>query len=353
MDRRTFQMGMLASLGAWTPRTGPPTLNGTPVPVWVDALRITCGPFDNGYRIAPGGPLNWYFINLGLLAIVQFLHPVELDQKIRRYLDLYLARLEPNTSILDVHFQGTSPLDFTLLPADSDDAYASTFISLVVRYLRASGNWAWWDTHQDTLKTMVQANVIGLIKPNGLCRTFQPGHPSPVADHGFTMNNCENYRGLRDFAGLLHQRGQTREATAYREAAQRIGQAIAIRLWDDQRQGYRVSDQDLHADTHSFYPGSCCQVFPQVYGVIDSARHNRAAYRFLHTWSPGWATERPDRFAWCILGHLAALRGDVRQARRQLQTTERLHAHDSARVTLNELGFYLRTRLLLAGQPDL
>lgn len=353
MDRRTFQIGLLASTAELAHARRKSTPQVLQVTSLIKALRITTGPLSNGYLIAPNGRLNWYFTNLGLIAIVQFLNASELDLLVRRYLDLYIAWLEPNATIQDVSFNDASLETFTRVPSDSDNSYASTFISLAVRYLSASGNWSWWDAHQGILKTILQANVVRQIKANGLARVFQLPRASSISEYGFAMNNAEDYRALRDFSALLSQRGQHSEAAYFLDAAHRIGQSIESLLWDSQLNGYRVSDQDLRADTRSFYPGSCCQVFAQACGVIESSSHDSAAYRFLNTWSPRWPSGIYDPFAWCILGYVAAKRGDVARAQAQLQTTERLHARDPGLVTINELGFYQRTRNLLAGLPDL
>ena len=339
MNRRNFHLSLLIAASPIAQARHKPPPGNIDAVARIKALRISTGPLSDGYLIAPGGRLNWYFTNLGLIAIIQFLNPEELDFYIRRYLDLYLRRLEPNATIQDVLFDDASLESITLAPSDSDNSYASTLISLAVRYLRASGNWDWWNTHQNTLRAVLQANVVTQFKSNGLCRVFQPPRTSASLEYGFTMNNCEDHRALRDFAALLNLRGQTTEAATYLDLAHRQGQAINDLLWDSSRSGYRVSDQDLHADTRSFYPGSCCQVFAQAFGVIESSSHDEAAYRFLNTWS--------------ILGYVAAKRGDTSRAQTQMVNTEARYQSDPGLVTINELGFYQRTRSLLQGLPDI
>jgi len=353
MKRRTFQMALLAAASPMVQARRKPPASAIDAIARIQALRITTGPLSDGYQIAPGGRLNWYFTNLGLIAIVQFLNAEGLDLYIRRYLHLYLSRLEPNASIQDVLFNDASLQSITLAPSDSDNSYASTFISLAARYLRASGNWSWWDTHQNTLRTVIQANVVTQLKTNHLSRVFQPPRTSASSEYGFTMNNCEDYRALRDFSALLSLRGLNTEAANYLDLAHLMGKAMNTLLWDNLSSGYRVSDQDLHADTRSFYPGSCCQVFPQAFGVVESSSHDDAAYRFLNTWSPRWPSEAYDPFPWCILGYVAAKRGDSTRAQAQLAATEAKFQSNPAWVTINELGFYRRTRSLLQGLPDI
>jgi hypothetical protein len=355
MHRRTFQSGLLAaaSLPHWAharrPAPTPPPINAI---AQIQALRIDSGPLTDGYRIAPNGRLNWYFTHLGLIAIVQYLGPTALDLYIRRHLDLYLARLLPNLSIEDVEFTDAGVQNFNLVPSDSDNSYAATFVSLAARYLKASGNWAWWDAHKAQLLAIVQANIVTQIKTNGLSRVFQAPRSTSISEYGFTMNNAEDYRGLRDLADIFALRGDSTQASTLQAHAHRIGEAMRTLLWDSERRGYKVSDQDLRADTRSFYPGSCCQVFAQANGVIECSGHDDAGYAFLNTWHPRWPQEVDDPFPWCILGFTAARRGDATRARLQQTSTERKYLSNPGLVTINELGYYQRTQSLLQGRPD-
>lgn len=321
----------------------------------IKALRISTGPLTGGYLIAPSGRLNWYFANLGLISIVQYLSAADLDTYIRNYLDLYLSRLEANYTIKDVNFNFKDPTlqTFTLVASDSDDAYAATFLSLVARYLNASSNWPWWDANKARLKSIAYANIAMHIKTNGLCRVFQSSTTSTTASTGYLMDNCENYRGLRDFASILALRGESTDANYYGNFATGIGYGINIFLWDSGRSGFKVSDEQFSADTRTFYPGSTCQIFPQAYGVTEAAAYFALAYSFLNTCSPQWPSEVYDTYPWMILGYVAARRGDTTRATTQVKSTEKKFASDPSVVTINELGFYQRTKNLLNGLIDI
>lgn len=356
MQRRHFQLGALAAAvlpPAYARRKPPPTPPVINAPARIKALRISTGPLTDGYRIAPGGRLNWYFSNLGLIAVVQYLTLAELDLYVRRYIDLYLSRLETDLTIRDVNFNDETLQNITLVPSDSDNSYVATLLSLTVRYLQATQNWGWWEANKSRLKALAQAGIVNLIKPNGLARVFQSGNPSPYANYGYMMNNAEDYRGLRDLSALLSWRGESTDAAYFGSVASGIGQAVQIQLWDSARSGFKVSDLDLRADTGSFYPGTTCQVFPQAFGVNECAGHFTDAYRFLNTWSPRWPSLVYDPFPWCILGTVAAKRGDSTRALTQLTATERLYQQNPGLVTINELGFYQRTRSILNGYGEI
>ncbi len=319
----------------------------------IKALRITTGPLARGYLIAPNGRLNWYFTNLGLVPIVQYLNATDLDTYIRPYMDLYLSRVQSDYTIEDVNFNDASLQNITLVPSDSDNSYAATLVSLAARYLRASNHWAWWDANKAKLQAMVDANIAALQKANGLCRVFQLSRVSPVADYGYMMNNAEDYRALRDFAAILALRGESTLSNHYNNIASSIAQSMVIYLWDSGRSGFKTSDQDAQADSTSFYPGTTCQIFPQAFGVSELSTYFTAAYQFLNRYSPQWPHEIYDPYPWAILGYVAAKRGDTNRARTQMAATETKYANQRALVTINELGFYQRTQSILNGFGDI
>ncbi len=319
----------------------------------IKALRITTGPLSNGYLIAPNGRLNWYFSNLGLIPMVQYLNSAELDTYIRKYLDLYISRLQVNNSIQDVNFKDASLQTITLVPSDSDNSYAATLLSLIARYLKATNDWTWWDNNKTKLRDIMYANIALLQKTNGLCRVFQPDRVSTVANYGYLMNNCEDYRGLRDYVGLLALRGESTNANYFNNIATTIAQSVSIYLWDSAHSGFRTSDQDARADATTFYPGTTCQIFPQAFGVSELSSYFTPAYQFLNTYSPKWPSEVYDPYPWAILGYVAAKRGDTNRAKTQMAATDAKYASQPGLVTINELGFYLRTRSILNGFGDI
>jgi hypothetical protein len=314
-------------------------------------LRINSGTYAGAYQIAPAGQLNWYFINLGLLPIVQYLNAADLDWYVRTYLDCYLNHLEPNNTVRDVVFTGGLPgAAYQLVLSDSDDSYAATTLSLAVRYLRASQNWGWWNANRARLKNIAYANLAVMAKPTGLTSVFQaPRNQSNAL--GYLMDNCEVYRGLRDFAGLLRERGEATDAAYYDSFASHIGSCIAGNLFDAARGGFKVCDGDAQATT-GFYAGTACQVFPQAFGVTEAAGCFDRGWRYLNQYSPNWQDGRYDAYVWSVLGFVAARRGQTVQAQAQMRTLEACFLANRGLVTINELGFYQRTRSILAGRAD-
>lgn len=316
----------------------------------IKALRIMSGPYAGGYELAPNGRLNWYFSALGLMPVVQFLSAADLDFYVREYLDLYLRCLNANLSIDDIDFPvgRADSTYFVKVLSDSDDSYAATFLSLAARYLRASGNRAWWDANKSRLKDLAYRNLALALKPNGLTSVFQAPR-NATNSIGYLMDNCEVYRGLRDFAGALRDHGDA-DAAYYDSLAGSIAVGIS-RLYQAGSNAFVPGDAYLVPEA-SFYAGTTCQVFPQAFGVSECAAQFDSAWAYLNRFSPTWEDGRYDSYPWAILGYVAAKRGQGAQARTQMAMVENMFSLSRPRVTINELGFYLRARNLLEGRAD-
>lgn len=355
MDRRTFVLDAVACAVAgsfFCAATSAVAQAENMDPVTeIKKLRINAGRFTGGYLVAPLGALNWYFANLGLLPMVQHLNAAELEFFIRPYLDLYLQQLEPDYSIQDVNFDdGIPTADFQLVLSDSDDSYAATFLSLAAGYVEASQNWTWWDTNKAALKNMAYQNLACAAKPGGLISVFQAPR-SAVNSLGYLMDNSEAYRGLRDYASVLLDRGETDDANYYDALASAIATALSTALFDTAAGGFRVSDGDAHATT-LFYAGTTCQVFPEAFDVTELSSYFDKGWRYLNLHTPSWEDGRYDPYPWAVLGFVAAKRGQTAQAQAQLRMIATKFTTSRHLVTINELGFCLRISSALAGLAD-
>ena len=317
----------------------------------IKKLRISTGTFTGAYLVAPAGRINWYFTNLGILPMIQYLNAAELDWYIRTYLDLYLRRLEANSSIQDINFVGGPDGAFQTVLSDSDDSYAATTLAVIVRYLHASQNWTWWEENKVKIKSMAYSNLAVSVKANGLTSLFQSPR-NQTNSIGYLMDNCEVYSGLRGYAALLRERGESADASYYDSFATNIAAGINNNLFDSTRNGFIPNDVDAAANSQ-FYAGTTCQVFPQAFGVNELAPFFDLGWAYLNQVTPSWQDGRYDVYPWAILGFVAAKRGAISQAQEQLQMINNKFLTNRAVVTINELGFYQRTASLLAGKADI
>lgn len=317
----------------------------------IKSLRVTTGPYTGAYEIAPNGLSNWYFTNLGLISIVQYLNGPDLDKYIRTYLDLYLSKLEPDLSIKDVHFPfgRANHSSFKLVLSDSDDSYAATTLTLATRYVRASQNWTWWEQNKQKLKDIAYRNLAVSTKSNGLTSVFQSPR-SQTNNAGYLMDNCEVYRGLRDFSSMLNERSDSQSANYFNSFANGIGSSLAG-LFVQANGAFKTSDISPLTET-SFYPGTTCQVFPQVFGVNELAPYFDRAWNFLSVNSAGWEKGGFDPFPFAVVGFAAAKRGQLTLAKTQIENMNKLFLSNRSLMTINELGFYQRTKSVLSGRQD-
>ena len=318
----------------------------------IKKLQIPTGPYAGGFEIAPNGKFNWYFANLGLIAIIQYLGPNDLSNYILNYLNLYLRSLDPQGVVKDVEFPyGRSNTNaFNVVRSDSDDSYAATFLSLAVRYAKASQNWTWWDANKATLKAIAYRNICAMQKSSGMTRTFQVTD-TPYGALSYLMDNCEAYRGLRDFASMLRDRGDLADADYHDLCASRIVAAISQTMYDTARGGFMTSDGDSQATT-AFYAGTTCQIFPQAFGLSELSSYYDKGWSYLNKYTPKWEDGHYDPYPWAVLGFVAAKRGESALAQAQMHSIESTFASNPALVTINELGFYQRMKSILAGKPD-
>lgn len=307
----------------------------------VCALRITGGPLQGAFTVAPLGVVNWYFGNIGLLPFV-----ARLRHEVRGWLDLQLGRYDLSRGTIadvepDYSANPASPSIKALIPPDSDDAYAATLLELAARYDSVWTATAWWAANVSTLRRIADGAIRALQKPSGLTRTFR-NRARPGADISYLMDNCEVHSGLTAFAARLRAHGD-RSAAVYDRAAKAVALGIA-RLFDREAGAFRASDADV-APGNRFYPDATAQVFPELHGVSAPGLGQQewdAGWAALGRIAPLWPKLAYDPYPWLLLGTVAAGRSaeDKLNARHQLASARALYASEPSRLTISELAQY-------------
>ena len=166
--------------------------------------------------------LIWYFSTIGVHAIAL---DGKHDQSVRDYLDRYLATAtRPGGAIDDVQNLKAETIEWKL--SDSDDSYAAGVLSLACWYSHSPAGTEWFNAKLKQLKFIATANLVDAIDPkHNLTRTYNrmetrfteplvvgvwnKAHDKDQAaknnyrDVCQLMDNCEAYRGLKDFADRL------------------------------------------------------------------------------------------------------------------------------------------------------
>ncbi|MBE3588352.1 MAG: hypothetical protein IMW93_07345 [Thermoanaerobacteraceae bacterium] len=251
------------------------------------------------------GRVTPYFANFAAMAMLEDPSAFEL---VERYLDWYLRHLKDDGTIPDCHYD--RELNIKTTRPDSEDAYAGTYLSLVARYHRKTARTGWIQKNLPALKRVARV-ITRLMDRDGL--TFA------LADYRvkYLMDNCEAYRGLADFAALLHTMGD-REAPQFQAAARAIAAGVEKALWNRRRSCYhpwKGGWLKARIDLHTFYPDATCQLFPAIHGLIEPASERAVdLYVLFNRHQPDWVTIEPPAYPWMLLAYAACLHGDYTSA---------------------------------------
>ncbi|MHB1043759.1 MAG: S-layer homology domain-containing protein [Eubacteriales bacterium] len=290
-----------------------------------------------------------YFDNLTALALCD---ETQYREAVRKYIDWSLNRLNrpDRTGLAGTVYDYREEIEKPLVSSenyDSADSYAATLLSLAAAYYKNTGDIDFIREHYLDLSS-VAAVIVTLQDPDGLVWA------KPGLRVKYLMDNCECYRGLSDWAGLLASLGYTDLAALYERKAGAIKKAVETLFWNEEEACFAWAiDQEgkAHLPSGLPYPGVFAQVYPAVFGVIspDSGKAI-ISYRRLYRDLPDWpALQVKDPYPWAILGYAAAQMDDLAGASRFLNNCRIVYiekGHNFPWTTFEE-GFYVRTVKLL------
>ena len=308
---------------------------------WIASYQSNDGymPLDGSRReIIP------YFGNLAEMA--QLGQPV-FNSGVKKYLEWNLSNLNYpdlfglNGTIYDYRLE--DGVLQSVYSYDSADSYAATLLSLVAGYYRSTGDLTFVRAHYGDLAAVAEV-IVTLQDDDGLIWA------KPDQQSKYLMDNCECYRGLKDWSFLLEEMGFEERSRLYDSKAGFIKDGILNRFWDQDRACFAWAlDQaggKFLPQPGQAYPGFFAQIYPATYGVIAPASEKAVlAYQKLNEELPGWANlELGDSFPWVILGYAAVIMEDLSNADRFLENcrnTYILNGRDYPWSTF-EAAFYIR-----------
>jgi hypothetical protein len=252
-----------------------------------------------------------YFANFAAMAMLE---DVNAHLLVERYLNWYLANLEDDGTIKDYYYDEN--LNAKKGGPDSEDAYAASYLSLVAAYHARTRKVNWVRKNLPALKKVANC-IVKLTDRDGLTFALAKYRVK------YLMDNCEVYRGLADFAGLLDYLGD-QEASFFHDRAKAVATGIEKSLWDARRTCYYPSKTGWWlrpgVNLKKFYPDATCQLFPSLYGLIEPDSERAAnLYKLFNSNHPEWLTIKPPDYPWVILGYCASLHGDYKRAYEKLR----------------------------------
>ncbi|MGI9862236.1 hypothetical protein SDD30_12735 [Moorella naiadis] len=275
---------------------------------WILTQQLASGAVVTAY---PGQPkIVPYFAHLALYGLAAWGYSPE---RVRAYLDWYLAHLEKpdrygvTGTVYDYHLDREG-MESPTFSYDSSDSYAATFLTLVRRYYESSGDGGWLAHHWPELDQVAGAMLATLQRDNlTLAR--------PDWKVKYLMDNCEVYRGLKDYAWLRAQaKGYTGEADRYDVLAGRVKSAMEAKMRVDGGYCPAIYRAGLRRRPNwkKWYPDALAQLFPLITGVLSlEERTARRIYgNFLRNYPHWYEQTTPANFLTTLVVYAAILMED-------------------------------------------
>ncbi len=256
---------------------------------------------------------------------------------------------------------------------DSHDSYASTFASLVARYVGLTGDYSWLNgaslqpsgsgtywSYYVLFDTIISQNLDQQLS-NFLTKTFQY-NTNPLDGSSFSIqyleDNCESVKGYGTAAYVYGVLGQTTRQTSCLSNQAYVGFGVDS-LYD---QTYNLCATHYGEDVSTWannpnigwYPYLQAQFFPELCGVptFNNDQFKLLRYNVSTRWPSYFQDKALDAFPNMSLGYMAAkFWQDTAKASSFIEKMERYYITGgtvaqgaltlAGNVTINEWGYYL------------
>lgn len=210
---------------------------------------------------------------------------------------------------------------------DSTDSYAATFLQLLWKYYRVTGDSTCITAHKADIDRVISAMLCTMNKGLTMARLDYQVK--------YAMDNAEVYAGARDGARLYSALFAGDENIAVQKsAAAKIRKTMNSKMWN-KKGGYYYPALEKNGKPSGkfkwsrFYMDATAQMFPIEYGVI-SAKSGRAKTLYK-SFNKHWSTAKvknhrwdkmqyPDEYYWGDMPLAAAEMGDKTRVKIYMKT---------------------------------
>ena len=255
----------------------------------------------------------------------------------------------------------------TYTAPDSHDSYASTFFSLLYRYIQLSGHFNWlgvanspqpsgsgtYYTYQQVLTSIFTNNLANLVNlsPQFLTQVFQ-GNVNPADGSSYTAffleDNTESYSGFNDAAAIFGLLGDTTNQTNAIGYAADVNSGI-FNLYDlnfnlfTYQYGIPVSSF-YNSTTLQFYPWMQAQLFPELHNIPSISNDQRLAVRLWMSqrWESWWSDKGKDLLPDTEFGFLAAFMWQ--DSGKAYAFIENFDRYFTSGAVIHEVAYYLNIK---------
>ncbi|MBQ7118126.1 MAG: hypothetical protein IJN88_07935 [Clostridia bacterium] len=284
---------------------------------WLASLQLENGAIPMTYTSNGEVKMNPYFADFAALALLD--RAEEYSDEVKKYMDWHFSHL--NTEGTDYNGVDGTIYDYMITMEngrvtdesiaiykrkksyDSTDSYAATFLSVLNKYYKETGDSEYIIAHAKEIQRII----------NAMFSTYHKGLTTAKPDWRvkYLMDNCEVYEGALAAAELYGKLltplssdyGETEKKCA--EAALEFAQAIEEQLWKPHLGYYEVGKWKIIGTTsdifswRKYYPCATAQLFPIIHGLIapNTERANMLYDKFCESYH--WQNfEYDDVFYW-------------------------------------------------------
>lgn len=327
---------------------------------YLASLQLENGAIPMTYSADGTLTMNPYFADFAALALLD--NPEEYADEVKAYADWHFAHLNDKND--DYNGVDGTIYDYKITVADgkvteetvtetdgvkhydSTDSYAATFLMVLKKYYKNTGDKEYIISHGEDIERIANAMLSTMHK--GL--TFA----KPDYEVKYLMDNSEVYEGLQcaiDLFELLVTENDSSYETVLKRcknASGKLTDAFEDDLWNADanhyksgvfRDGKAISDFSWD----EYYPCATAQLFPIIHGVIkpDTKRANQLYDKFCESYD--WhKLDIPSEFCWGSNVLAAAMMNDAERVVSYMTAfSEKYQSHeyplynaDSARVSM-------------------
>ena len=268
--------------------------------------------------------VNPYFADFAALSLLN--QPALYGDVVKKYMDWHFSHLNTaaedpsglDGTIFDYTYtvkNGVVTLEEWTTPTptyDSTDSYAATFLMVVEKYARQTGDTAYVLSHAQDIHRVL--NSLFATMDNGLT------YGQPTSKVKMLMDNCEVYAGLQAAVALYRDvlipagESTVMQGDFLQQSVDELVVAMEKDLWIGKYYAPAIYlDGSLYQPFSwaRYYPSAVAQLFPIFHGVLDPtssrAQQLYATFCDYYDWEHH---NHPDHYVWSSNAYTAAVMGD-------------------------------------------
>ena len=243
--------------------------------------------------------VNPYFNSIACSGLLNDIASFEI---VKKYINWHFEHINKTAdvngikgSIYDYKYENGN--EISLSDYDSIDSYCSLFIILLQEYYERTGDKQLLSDNKDNILLVVNALDSMYIEELELTKTKETYNIS------YLMDNTESYKGYKSLAKIFREIFEDEEnAKKYEERASNIKNSIEKEMWNtnniEQNEfklydfAYKNSSYNGVLFDREYYPHILAQIYPVLYGLIDTNSDRAKQLYFLHSYysEPKWFT---------------------------------------------------------------